>query len=253
MTIPIAPPSPSIAVSMRGIEKAFGEGPARVQALRGIDLDIPIGEMVFLVGPSGCGKTTLIQVMCAILHADAGACTVFGREVGEMETGAQAAFRRDVIGFCFQQYQLIPTLTAAENAAIPLLIARRSRREALERARHELDALGLGDRTDSLPSQLSGGQQQRVAIARALVHAPRLVVCDEPTSALDHRAGALALELLRERMRADGRAIVIVTHDTRILHYGDRICTMDDGRIVSVERTTPEPVPSLPLASRQIA
>ena len=222
------------AVALHGVTRAFGEGATRVQALRGVDLTLPAGELAMLVGPSGCGKTTLIQVIAAVLDADAGTCRVFGEDVTAMTRDARTTFRRHTIGFCFQQFQLVPTLDARENTAIPLLLQGVSRRDAFARADAELDALGLGDRLRNRPGELSGGQQQRVAIARALVHAPRLLVCDEPTSALDHATGIATIELLRARALHPGRAVLVVTHDARILSYADRVCAMDDGRVVSV-------------------
>lgn len=192
-----------------------------------------------LLGPSGCGKTTLIQILAAMLDADAGECRVFGTPITALDVVARTRFRQQMIGFCFQQFQLIPTLSAAENAAVPLLIAGMPMKRAVERAKHELDALGLGDRTNALPTQLSGGQQQRVAIARAVVHEPRLVVCDEPTSALDHRAGQAVMTLLRDRIMRPDRCVIVVTHDSRILAYADRTCHMDDGRITSVDVGSP--------------
>lgn len=226
--------SGTLAVEMRGVTRSYGAGETSVFALRGVDLDLPAGELAMLVGPSGCGKTSLIQVMSAILDADAGTCRVFGRDVLPLSRDEKAAFRRVNLGFCFQQYNLIPTLTAVENAAVPLLIGGVARAQALEKAAHELVALGLGDRLQNTPGELSGGQQQRIALARALVHEPRLVVCDEPTAALDHRTGQTVIELLRARMVRPDRAVVIVTHDNRILPYADRICAMDDGRITGI-------------------
>ena len=172
-----------IAVSCQGIVKRFGEGSAQVTAVRGIDLDVRAGELMMLVGPSGCGKTTLISVIAGILNQDEGVCTVFGREFSRMSGQEKTRHRGQTLGFVFQAFNLIPALTAVENAAVPLLILGRNRKAALERAAELLTQVGLSDRMHSLPSQLSGGQQQRVAIARALVHNPRLIVCDEPTSA----------------------------------------------------------------------
>jgi putative ABC transport system ATP-binding protein len=139
-----------------------------------------------------------------------------------------------MLGFVFQAFNLLPTLTAAENVSIPLLLNGVRRTEAIKRAREMLDRVGLGDRTRSLPAQMSGGQQQRVAIARALIHSPRLIVCDEPTSALDHETGHKVMELLRNVALGEGRALVIVTHDARIFEFADRIARMDDGRIVKM-------------------
>jgi putative ABC transport system ATP-binding protein len=228
------------AVSLRGVTKSYGEGEARVPALRGVDLEIGAGELLMLVGPSGCGKTTLISVVAGILDQDEGACEVFGRDVKALGPREKARFRGENVGFVFQAFNLLPALTAAENVAIPLLIARRPRSEALARANAMLERVGIADRSRALPSQLSGGQQQRVAIARALVHEPRLVVCDEPTSSLDHRTGALVMEILRQIAMTGSRTLIVVTHDARIFSYADRIAAMDDGRITKVVREAAE-------------
>ncbi len=228
------------AVSLRGVTKSYGEGEARVPALRGVDLEIGAGELLMLVGPSGCGKTTLISVVAGILDQDEGACEVFGQDVKALAPRAKARFRGENVGFVFQAFNLLPALTAAENVAIPLLIARKPRSEALARANGMLERVGLADRARALPSQLSGGQQQRVAIARALVHEPRLVVCDEPTSSLDHRTGALVMEILRQIAMTGSRTLIVVTHDARIFSYADRIAAMDDGRITKVVRKAAE-------------
>ncbi len=224
-----------LAVQCRGVTKDFGQGDMRVQALRGVDLDVPSGEMTLLVGESGCGKTTLISIIAGLLEPTAGDVTVLGEELGRMSGRRKVVFRGRNIGFVFQQYNLLPSLTAAENAAVPLLIGGTPRKAAVEKAGQMLDLLGLGNRARSLPTQLSGGQQQRVAIARALVHEPRLLVCDEPTAALDAQSGRNVMELLRKIAVQPGRAVVIVTHDNRVFDFGDRIVYMSDGRIERVE------------------
>jgi putative ABC transport system ATP-binding protein len=224
-----------VAVHIEGVTKHFGTGDNVVQALRGVDWDIYKGQLTMIVGPSGCGKTTLLSVIAGILDCDEGLVSIFGQDVTAMSDRARTRFRAQHIGFVFQQYNLLPALTAAENAAIPLVIAGWSRARAVGRARDVLGSLGMANKVESLPSQLSGGQQQRVAIARALVHEPRLLVCDEPTAALDHETGLTVLELLRAAAVRPDRAVVVVTHDNRIFHFGDRIAHMDDGRIVEVE------------------
>ena len=175
----------AVAIRVRGVTKEFGSGESATWALRGVDLDVPYGELLMLVGPSGCGKTTLVSIVAGTLEPTAGDVNVMGHDLVAMSNGRKVRFRRDNVGFIFQSYNLLPSLTAVENAAVPLLIAGWRRRHALEAAAEVLEALGLGDRLANLPTELSGGQQQRVAIARALVHEPRLLVCDEPTSALD--------------------------------------------------------------------
>lgn len=224
-----------IAIRCRGLTKSFGEGEAQVKALRGVDLDVPLGELLMLVGPSGCGKTTLISIIASVLDHDGGDCEVLGRDLGRLNASEKAKLRRADIGFVFQSYNLIPSVSSAENVAVPLLLNGVGRREALAKAGRVLESLGLGGRGGGRPNDLSGGQQQRVAVARALVHEPRILVCDEPTSALDEKTGDTLMQLLREVALRDGRALVIVTHDNRIFKYADRIATMNDGQIVSME------------------
>jgi len=223
------------AVYLRGITKTYGSGPSRVTALRGVDLDVPTGELVMLVGPSGCGKTTLISVVAGILDHDEGNSLVFGNDLRAMSQGQKTTFRGTNIGFVFQAYNLIPSLTTMENVAVPLLILGNSRKAALTRSKDVLKEVGLGDKLNALPAALSGGQQQRVAIARALVHNPRLIVCDEPTSALDADTGRMVMGVLRQTALSENRALIIVTHDNRIFNFADRIARMDDGRIILVE------------------
>ena len=179
------------AVHVRGVTKTFGTGNAITHALRGVDLDIPYGELLMLVGPSGCGKTTLVSIVAGTLAPTSGHLQVLGQNLIGMPKHRVVRFRRDNVGFIFQAYNLLPSLTAVENAAVPLLIAGWRRKDAVEVAADYLERLGLGTRLTNLPNQLSGGQQQRVAIARALVHEPKLLVCDEPTSALDAANGRI--------------------------------------------------------------
>jgi putative ABC transport system ATP-binding protein len=230
-----------IAVHCQALTKTYGEGENAVQALRGIDLQIRHGELMMLVGPSGCGKTTLISLIAGILDRTEGECRVLDQDLAAMNPRARTAWRGENVGFVFQAFNLMPSLTAAENVAIPLLIRGVRHAEAQDRARRLLDQVGLGTRCESLPAQLSGGQQQRVAIARSLVHEPRLVVCDEPTSALDHETGHQVMDLIKTVANGQDRALVVVTHDARIFGFADRIARMDDGRVVDV--STP---PSLP-------
>ena len=225
---------PAIAVRCRDIVKGYGEGDARELALRGVDLEVRQGELLMLVGPSGCGKTTLVSIISAILDADDGDCVVLDQDVRAMSTEAKTRFRGECIGFVFQAFNLLPSLTAMENVSIPLLLNGVDRTVAETRACTILDTVGLGGRGGHKPPKLSGGQQQRVAIARALVHAPRLVICDEPTSSLDHATGHAMMMLLREHVRSPGRALLVVTHDERILGFADRIARMDDGRVVDI-------------------
>ena len=223
------------AVRARGISKWFGENEARVRALRQLDLDIGMGELAMLVGPSGCGKTTLISVIAGLLDPSEGDLEVLGRQPNRMTGKQRILFRRNNLGFVFQQFNLLPALTAAENVAVPLFIAGWKRGVAVEKAEALLAELGLAERIHALPSTLSGGQQQRVALARALIHDPKLVVCDEPTSALDAHAGHKVMELLSELAVRPDRAVIVVTHDSRVLDFADTIAHMDDGRITQVD------------------
>ena len=224
-----------VAVTCHGVTKEFGEGNTSVLALRGVDLEVHFGELTLLVGPSGCGKTTLLSVIAGILNPTAGDVHVLGSNVANLSSAEKVQFRGRNIGFVFQQYNLLHALTAAENAAVPLVIAGQSRRRAVARAVELLRLMDMPHRANALPPCLSGGEQQRVAIARAMVHEPRLLVCDEPTSALDAGTGHAIMECLaREAVRPD-RAVIVVTHDARVFEFGDRIAYMDDGRIVRVE------------------
>lgn len=224
------------AVVCRDVKKYFGEGEARIEALRGINFDANFGEMTFLLGPSGCGKTTLISVIAGLLKRDEGDLSVLGTQMEDLSENERVLFRRKNLGFIFQQYNLLPALTAAENVAVPLLATGVRRKHAVEQASELLSLLGLSNRVNSLPAKLSGGQQQRVAIARALIHEPRLIVCDEPTAALDNATGQTVMELLATKVLSPERAVIIVTHDSRVLHFADSIAHMDDGRIVEVTR-----------------
>ena len=226
------------AVVLRGVTKEFNTGETKTVALADIDLELPYGELVLLVGPSGCGKTTLISVVAGLLDATRGEVEVLGYNLTRMRGSRKVNFRGENIGFVFQQYNLLPALTAVENACVPLLIAGWKRKEAVAKAAELLKAVGLGERLNSFPNQLSGGQQQRVAIARALVHEPRLLVCDEPTAALDAASGRTVMELIRRVAVQPDRAVVVVTHDSRVYDFGDRMVTMADGRIESIEART---------------
>jgi putative ABC transport system ATP-binding protein len=223
------------AIRCSGLTKTFGTGETRVMALRGVDLEVMPGSITLLVGPSGCGKTTLISILAGLLDPTEGSLHVLGNDLSRMSPTQLVDFRAGNLGFVFQQYNLLPSLTAAENACLPLLVAGAPRREAMAAARSALERVGLGSRTESFPSQLSGGQQQRVAIARALVHKPRLLVCDEPTAALDAHAGQTVMELFQEVAVEPDRAVIIVTHDSRVLHYGQQIVHMTDGQIERID------------------
>ena len=236
------PPSDGVAVDVRGVNKSFGHGESRLHVLKDVSLQARTGEILMLVGPSGCGKTTLLSAIAGTLGVDSGEIDVFGNPLHRMGGGALTRFRAKNIGFIFQQFNLIPTINCAENVSVPLLIRGVSASAAKKKAREVLDAVGMGDRWNDRPGKLSGGQQQRIAIARALVHEPPLVICDEPTAALDAMNGEIVLDLFRKVARAAGRAVIIVTHDSRIFSYADRIARMDDGCIIEVHRTDPREV-----------
>jgi putative ABC transport system ATP-binding protein len=224
-----------IAVSCRSVQKTFGQGEAQTLVLRGVDLEVKLGEMTLLVGPSGCGKTTLLSVITGLLDSTSGEVQVLGQQIAALSATERVLFRRQNLGFVFQQYNLLPALTAAENVAVPLLAARIPRREALPRAMSLLEKLGMAKRSHALPSELSGGQQQRVALARALIHEPRLIVCDEPTSALDAETGHSVMKLLASAAVRPDRAVIVVTHDNRVFSFADTMAYMDDGRITRTE------------------
>lgn len=223
--------SANYAVRCRQVEKVFGRGDTAVRALRGVDWDVPLGQISMLVGQSGCGKTTLLSVITGLLDATDGTVEVLGELLNELRGNRANQFRLLNIGFIYQQYNLLPALTAAENAAVPLLAAGVPRKRAVDRGRELLDTLGMRSRSEALPRDLSGGQQQRVAIARALIGEPRLIVCDEPTSSLDAESGHAVLQLLRGVAVSTDRAVIVVTHDNRIFEFADSITQMEDGRI----------------------
>jgi len=225
----------SPAVACRGVTKVFGSGDTKTVALAGVELDVYYGETTLLVGPSGCGKTTLISIIAGLLYPTGGDISVLGHDLVRLRNSKLVNFRAKNIGFVFQQYNLLPALTAAENAAVPLVIAGEYRGKAVGAAKQMLAEVGLEPRMNAFPTQLSGGQQQRVAIARALIHQPRMLVCDEPTAALDAHSGQTVMQLLKRVAVQPDRAVIIVTHDSRVYRFGERIVHMSDGRIERVE------------------
>jgi putative ABC transport system ATP-binding protein len=221
----------SHAIRLSRVDKSFGVEETRIFALKQADFEARAGELIMLVGPSGCGKTTLLSVLAGTLRADTGEVEVFGQRLDGLNQAELTAFRRRNLGFVFQSFNLIPTLSVRENVMVPLLIQGVARDEALRRADAMLAKVGLEGREEGPPTALSGGQQQRVAIARALVHEPRLLICDEPTSALDKDTGQKVMAMIRELSRSPERCVVVVTHDHRIFRHADRIAEMEDGRI----------------------
>ena len=223
-----------IAVRIENVVKSFPSGDSLTYALKGATLEAHFGELLMIVGPSGCGKTTLLSIICGTLNCDEGVVNVFDKDLRHMKDGKITRFRCENIGFIFQQFNLIPTLTAVENASVPLVLNGMRNAEAERRAGKVLDEVGIGEKRHSYPNQLSGGQQQRVAISRALVHAPRLIICDEPTASLDAATGQKTMELLKMSALQPDRCVIVVSHDNRIYHFADRIAEMEDGRVTGI-------------------
>lgn len=224
------------AVEVKDVDKHFGIGVQQIHVLKNLSLEAYMGEILMLVGPSGCGKTTLLSAIAGTMKVEHGSVNVMGNELTKTSAAALTKFRAKNIGFIFQQFNLIPTISIAENVAVPLLIRGVSAAQAVKQARKTLETVGLADRWNERPNKLSGGQQQRVAIARALVHEPPLVICDEPTASLDAKNGEVVMDLFRSAARSSERAVIIVTHDNRIFSYADRIARMDDGEIIEVHQ-----------------
>jgi putative ABC transport system ATP-binding protein len=219
-------------IALEGVEKVYRLGKVEYRALRGVDLSIDAGEMVAVVGPSGSGKTTILNLITGIDRPTAGTVAVDGRRLDEMSEDQLAVWRGATVGIVFQFFQLLPTLSALENAALPLDFAHRgSKRERFDRAGHNLELVGLGRKEDHLPAELSGGEQQRVAIARALASDPKLVVGDEPTGNLDSVTAAEMFELF-ERLNSEGKTVLYVTHDRELAGRAHRIVAIRDGLVV---------------------
>jgi putative ABC transport system ATP-binding protein len=223
------------AISVRDVTKVYVEGTNRIQVLHGVDFEVEQGEVVLLMGPSGSGKTTLLSIMGCILRATSGSVQVAGQEVANLSERELPQIRLQHIGFVFQGFNLFPTLTVGENIELALDLKRIRGERAKQEARKLLDQVGLAAKYDSFPADLSGGQKQRVAIARALAGSPRVILADEPTAALDSHSGRNVMEMMRDLARKHGRGVVVVTHDSRVLEFGDRIVHMEDGRIAEEE------------------
>ena len=222
----------NVLISLRGVDKVYRTGKVDYQALRAVDLDILRGEMVAVVGPSGSGKSTIMNMITGIDRPTSGSVGVDGEPIDELSEEQLAVWRGRNVGIVFQFFQLLPTLTSLENAMLPLDFARLgSKRDRYEKARHNLELVGLGDKLDHLPAELSGGEQQRVAIARALAPDPKLVIGDEPTGNLDTRTAREMFDLLR-RLNEDGKTVVYVTHDLDLAERAGRVVTIRDGRVV---------------------
>ncbi len=219
------------AIEVRQLTKTYAEGNTGTLALRGVDLDVHPGELLMLMGPSGSGKTTLLSIMGCILTASSGSVRIAGKEITQMGEKQLPAIRLEHIGFVFQGFNLFPTLSAGENVELMLDLKGVAAKSAKKRAAELLDQVGLGGKYGSFPSDLSGGQKQRIAIARALAGDPEIILADEPTAALDSHTGKNVMEMMSELAHKRGRAVVIVTHDSRVLGFADRIVKIEDGAI----------------------
>jgi putative ABC transport system ATP-binding protein len=228
----------NIAISAKNLNKWFGEGEAKTLAVRDCSFEVAFGEMMYIVGPSGSGKTTLLSMVSGILRPNSGEVQIDGKNIWTLKANALAELRLSRIGFVFQDYHLFPRLTTAENVAIPLILKNMDWDQAIGKALHYLDVVGLKERAQLPPVKLSGGEQQRVAISRAIVSEPEILILDEPTASLDGDTGKRIVAFVREKILSPTRCIVIVTHDARILEFADRIMNMEDGRITGYAKGT---------------
>ena len=225
-----------LAINATGLNKWFGEGEARTHAVKDVNFQAYHGEMLYVVGPSGSGKTTMLSMISGILRPNSGTVRIETTDIWALNDDALAEFRLHRIGFVFQDFHLFPRLTTAENVAVPLILQKRDWNDAIREARTDLEIVGLKERADLPPVKLSGGEQQRVAIARAIVSRPDILILDEPTASLDGDTGRNIVKFVREQILSEKRCIVIVTHDSRIYEFADRIVKMEDGRMSGVER-----------------
>ena len=221
----------SILVSTRNLHKTYQRGPETVDVLRGIDLDIAGGDFVALMGPSGSGKTTLLNLIGGLDSPTSGSIEIAGQHIEKMGSGQLAQWRSNNVGFVFQFYNLMPTLTAQKNVELPLLLTNLSASERKRRAQIALTLVGLAERCDHRPNELSGGQQQRVAIARAIVSDPTFLICDEPTGDLDRQSAEEVLGLLQLLNREHGKTIIMVTHDPKAAEYATHTVHLDKGEL----------------------
>ena len=224
------------AIVATDLTKWFGEGEAKMTAVKDVGLVAHFGEMLFIVGPSGSGKTTLLSMISGILRPNAGKVTVKGDDIWTLNNDQLADFRLNTIGFVFQDYHLFPRLTTAENIAIPLILKQQNWNESVTTAKEYLDIVGLKDKGEILPIKLSGGEQQRVAIARAIISQPEILILDEPTASLDGDTGRMIIAFVKEKILNKSRCILIVTHDARINEYADRILHMEDGHLTATTK-----------------
>ena len=223
-------------IFLHNLSKDFLIGESVFHAVKDISLELFFGEMTMIVGPSGCGKTTLLSLLSGILSPSQGSVQIDSTDLTNLSDYEKTLYRRHNIGFIFQEYNLIPSLTISENVALPLIALGLSYEESLDKAEKTLGFLGIHDRSTQLPAQLSGGEKQRVAIARGLIQDPLVVVCDEPTASLDGKNGQEVMALLRNIANKPERAVIIVSHDQRIFSFADRVIEMEDGKIIKDER-----------------
>jgi putative ABC transport system ATP-binding protein len=216
--------------------KWFGEGDAKTYAVRGVSFEAYFGEMLYIEGPSGSGKTTLLSMISGILRPNSGAVSVEGKDIWSLSSDELADFRLNKVGFVFQDYHLFPRLTTMENVAIPLILKKIEWNDSLDTAVRYLEIVGLKERAHLPPVKLSGGEQQRVAIARAIASSPDILIFDEPTASLDGETGRRIVEFVKRNVLSEKRCIIIVTHDSRIFEYADRIMKMADGKITEMEK-----------------
>jgi putative ABC transport system ATP-binding protein len=235
------------AIAVRQLTKTYTEGSTGTLALSGVDLDVHSGELLMLMGPSGSGKTTLLSIMGCILTATSGSVRIAGREVSTLHEKDLPAIRLEHIGFVFQGFNLFPTLTAGENVELMLDLKKTPAAKAKQRAHELLDQIGLAEKYNAFPADLSGGQKQRVAIARALAGDPGIILADEPTAALDSHTGRNVMQQMSELAHERGRAVVIVTHDSRVLDFADRIVKIEDGTIAENNSVATAEIPGLPV------
>ncbi|MBI5265181.1 MAG: ABC transporter ATP-binding protein [Bradyrhizobium sp.] len=232
-------------IEAASVHKTLGAGAGQVEALRGIDLSLQRGELALLMGPSGSGKTTLLLVLGCMLTPTSGSVTICGQPTKDVDKEGLAKLRREHIGFVFQSYHLFPTLTAAQNVQLALDIRGERGRAAVKKSREALAMVGLQNKVHSLPQQLSGGEQQRVAIARAIVANPSAVLADEPTAALDGENGQAIMKILKSIAQERSRAIMVVTHDPRVVPFADRIIHIEDGRLVDANESEYKHLPKV--------
>jgi putative ABC transport system ATP-binding protein len=224
-------------IHLRALTKSYGDGPSRVDALKGVELDVAAGEFVSIMGPSGSGKSTLLNLVSALDVPTSGQISIDGQEISQLDDDALTLFRRHKIGLIFQFFHLLPTLTALDNVLLPVMLDGKVNEQLRARAAAILSEVGLEQRTKHRLHQLSGGEMQRVALARALILEPKLLLADEPTGNLDSATGSAVLQLLRQMCERHNTTIVMVTHDKQAAGVGDRIVTLRDGRVISDEAT----------------